>query len=70
MKRLMATLLLGFILFSIPGFSEVFQYGSTAEIFENNTVFYEVSLIFVDHPSQNFSFSYRKEINLFFKYLN
>jgi len=64
MKKLMTSLLLGFVLFSMPGFSEVFRYGSTAEIFENNTVFYEINLIFVDHPSQNFSFSIENPVNI------
>jgi uncharacterized membrane protein len=57
MKKAITTLFIGLILFSVPGFAEVFQYGVTAEIFENNTVSYELNLIFVDHPSQNFSFS-------------
>lgn len=57
MKKIIITLLIGFILFSIPGFSELYQYEVTAEIFKNNTVFYKLNLIFVDHPDQNFSFT-------------
>jgi uncharacterized membrane protein len=48
--------LLVFILFSIPGFSqELYQYGVTAEIFENNTVHYRLNLIFASHPAQSFT---------------
>jgi uncharacterized membrane protein len=48
-------ILIFFILFSVPCFSqELYQYGVTAEIFENNTVNYKLTLIFVDHPDQNF----------------
>jgi len=57
MKKIIITLLIGFILFSIPGFSELYQYEVNAEIFENNTVFYKLNLIFVEHPDQNFSFT-------------
>ncbi len=64
MRKAIATLLLGFILFSMPGFSEVFQYGSTVEILENNTVLFELDLIFVDHPSQNFSFTIENPLNI------
>ena len=64
MKKVMATLLLGFVLFSIPGFAEVFQYSTTAEIFENNTVFYKLDLIFVNNPSQNFSFNLESPLNI------
>ncbi len=47
--------LIFFILFSVPCFSqELYQYGVTAEIFENNTVYYKLTLIFVDHQDQNF----------------
>jgi len=56
MKKIIIILLIGFILFSIPGFSETYQYGVNVEIFENNTVYYKINLIFVDHPNQNFSF--------------
>ena len=42
----------------------MFQYGSTAEIFDNNTVFYEMDLIFVDHPSRNFSFTIENPLNI------
>lgn len=48
--------LLVFILFSIPGFSqELYQYGVTAEIFENNTVRYRLNLIFAKHSAQSFT---------------
>jgi len=56
MKKIIITLLIGFILFSIPVFSETYQYGVTADISENNTVFYKLNLIFVNHPNQDFSF--------------
>ncbi len=56
MKKIIIALLIGLILFSIPGFSELYQYAVTAEIFENNTVFYKLNLIFVDHPDKEFSF--------------
>lgn len=64
MRRAIATLLLGLVLLSIPGFSEVFQYGSTVEILENNTVMYKLDLIFVDHPDQNFSFTLENPLNI------
>lgn len=64
MKKLLTPLLIGIVLFSIPGFSEVFQYGSTAEIFENNTIYYKLNLIFVDHPDQNFSFSIENPLDI------
>jgi DNA-binding transcriptional ArsR family regulator len=64
MKKVMATLLLGFVLFSIPGFSDVFQYSTSAEILENNTVFYKLDLIFVNNPRQNFSFTLESPLNI------
>ena len=56
MKKLFV--LLFFVLLSVPCFSqEVYQYGITAEIFENNTVAYKLNLIFVDNPDQTFILS-------------
>jgi len=53
MKKIL--FLIFFILFSVPCFSqELYQYGVTAEIFENNTVDYKLTLIFVDHQDQTF----------------
>ena len=46
-------ILIFFILFSVPCFSqELYQYGVTAEIFENSTVNYKLTLIFVNHQNQ------------------
>ncbi len=51
-------ILIFFLLFSIPCFSqELYQYGVKAEIFENNTVSYKMTLIFANHPDQNFILS-------------
>jgi len=56
MKKIFAAMLLGFILFSFPVFSsELYQYNVKAEIFKNNSVHYEINLIFVNHEKQNFS---------------
>ncbi len=53
MKKIL--ILIFFILFSVPCFSqELYQYGVTAEIFENNTVGYKLTLIFVEHQNQTF----------------
>ena len=53
MKKIL--FLIFFILFSVPCFSqELYQYGVTAEIFENNTVDYKLTLIFVNHQDQTF----------------
>ncbi|NIM46661.1 MAG: hypothetical protein GTN40_00670 [Candidatus Aenigmarchaeota archaeon] len=53
MKKIL--ILIFFILFSVPCFSqELYQYGVTAEIFENNTVEYKLTLIFVNHQDQSF----------------
>lgn len=53
MKKIL--ILIFFILFSVPCFSqELYQYGVTAEIFENNTVSYKLTLIFVNHKEQTF----------------
>jgi DNA-binding MarR family transcriptional regulator len=42
----------------MPCFSqELYQYGVKAEIFENNTVSYKITLIFANHPDQNFILS-------------
>jgi len=49
-------ILLIFILFSVPAFSqEIYQYGVTAEIFENNTVAYKLTMIFVNSSNQTFT---------------
>ncbi len=46
-------ILIFFILFSVPCFSqELYQYGVTAEIFENSTVNYKLTLIFINHQNQ------------------
>lgn len=53
MKKILILVL--FILFSVPAFSqEIYQYGITAEIFENNTVSYKLTLIFVNSSNQTF----------------
>ena len=55
MKKLF--ILIFFILLSVPCLSqELYQYGVTAEIFENNSVYYKLTLIFVNHTNQNFIF--------------
>jgi len=57
MKKFFVFLLLSFILFSFPVFAgKLYQYGVKAEI-HNNTVYYELNLIFVNHPTQEFSIS-------------
>ena len=57
MKKLLLSLLLGLILLSNIGFSEIFQYSVDAEIDENNTVSYKLSIIYVDNPKQQISFT-------------
>lgn len=53
MKKILILIL--FILLSVPAFSqEIYQYGVTAEIFENNTVYYKLTLIFVNSSNQTF----------------
>jgi len=66
MKKILISLLLGIILFSNIGFSEVFQYAVNAEIFENNTVLYKINLIYVNNPDQEVSFTLQNpsEINI------
>jgi len=55
MKKIFILLFL--ILLSVPCFSkELYQYGVTAEIFENNTVSYKLTLIFVNNTDQTFIF--------------
>lgn len=55
MKKIFILLFL--ILLSVPCFSkELYQYGVTAEIFENNTVNYKLTLIFVNNTDQTFIF--------------
>jgi uncharacterized membrane protein len=54
MKKILILIL--FILFSVPAFSQrIYQYGITAEIFENNTVSYKLTLIFVNSSNQTFT---------------
>jgi uncharacterized membrane protein len=51
-------ILLFFILFSAPCLSQpLYQYGITAEIYDNDTVNYKLNLIFVDHADQTFNLS-------------
>jgi uncharacterized membrane protein len=58
-------ILLFFILISAPCLSQpLYQYGITAEIYENDTVSYKLNLIFVDHPDQTFSLSLVSPNNL------
>lgn len=48
-------ILIFFILFAVPSLSqELYQYGVTAEIFENNTVSYKLTLILVNNTDQIF----------------
>jgi uncharacterized membrane protein len=50
-------ILLVFILFSTPVLSvDLYQYGVIAEIFENNTVHYRLSLVLTNHPAQMITF--------------
>jgi uncharacterized membrane protein len=52
-------------LLSVPCFSkELYQYGVTAEIFENNTVNYKLTLIFVNNTDQTFIFPLSSSINV------
>jgi len=56
MKKIL--ILIFFILFSVPCLSqELYQYGVKAEIFENNTVNYKLTLIFVNHQDLTFIIS-------------
>ncbi len=56
MKKIL--ILIFFILFSVPCLSqEMYQYWVTAEIFENNSVNYKLTLIFVEHQTHNFTIS-------------
>jgi uncharacterized membrane protein len=58
-------ILLFLILLSVPCFSkELYQYGVTAEIFENNTVNYKLTLIFVNNTDQTFIFPLSSSINV------
>jgi predicted transcriptional regulator len=57
--------LLFLILLSVPCFSkELYQYGVTAEIFENNTVNYKLTLIFVNNTDQTFIFPLTSSSNI------
>jgi len=63
MKKIFILLFL--ILLSVPCFSkELYQYGVTAEIFENNTVSYKLTLIFVNNTDQTFIFPLSSSINV------
>jgi len=58
-------ILLFLILLSVPCFSkELYQYGVTAEIFENNTVNYKLTLIFVNNTDQTFIFPLSSSVNV------
>jgi len=58
-------ILLFLILLSVPCFSkELYQYGATVEIFENNTVNYKLTLIFVNNTNQTFIFPLSSSINV------
>jgi hypothetical protein len=58
-------ILLFLILLSVPCFSkELYQYGVTAEIFENNTVSYKLTLIFVNNTDQTFIFPLTSSNNI------
>lgn len=58
-------ILLFLVLLSVPCFSkELYQYGVTAEIFENNTVNYKLTLIFVNNTDQTFIFPLSSSINV------
>ena len=58
-------ILLFLILLSVPCFSkELYQYGVTAEIFENNTVSYKLTLIFVNNTDQTFIFPLTSSSNI------
>jgi hypothetical protein len=56
MKKIFILIFL--ILFSVPCFSQdLYQYGITAEIFENSTVNYRLNLIFINNSNQSFIIS-------------
>jgi uncharacterized membrane protein len=64
-KMKIVFVLLFLILLSAPCFSqELYQYGITAEIFENNTASYKLNLIFVDNPEQTFVMSVGSPSNI------
>jgi uncharacterized membrane protein len=54
MKKFISVLIF-LVLISSPCFAQdLYQYGVTAEIFDNNTVNYKLNLIFLDNPEQTF----------------
>ncbi|MBN2203376.1 MAG: hypothetical protein JW700_04295 [Candidatus Aenigmarchaeota archaeon] len=63
-NKLLFSVLLGLIVFSAPGFCQMFQYGVEADIMENNTVLYKLNLIYVDNPNQNISFNLNSPTNI------
>jgi uncharacterized membrane protein len=64
MKNILIALVLGFILFSNIGFSEVFQYSVNAEIFDNNTALYRLDIIYVNNPRQEVSFTVENPLDI------
>ncbi|MFH1229824.1 MAG: hypothetical protein V1678_05390 [Candidatus Aenigmatarchaeota archaeon] len=57
MKTLLVSLLMGLLIFSglAKAESNIYQYGINAEIFANNSVYYNLSMVLINHSSQTFS---------------
>ena len=64
MKKLIAVLLLGFVLLSHPGFSEAFQYTVNADISDNKTVLYNLNLVYVNNPKQEISLTLKNPLDI------
>ena len=64
MKNILA-LVIGFILFSALAKAEnIYQYGITAEIYNNNTVHYKLNIVFVNHSSQTVMIPLGSPVNI------
>ena len=57
MKKILLALILGSIMFSNIGFSEAFQYTVNADIHEDNMVYYDLNIVYVNNFKQQVSFT-------------
>lgn len=65
MKNIFLILLIQFILISIAVKAEsVYQYGVTAEIYNNNSIHYELNIVFINHSSEVFSIPLSSPFNI------
>ena len=64
MKNVLIALILGSIMFSSIGFSELFQYSVNVEIFNNNTALYKIDAIYVNNPNQEVSFTLENPLDI------